>query len=150
MRLYVKSKVCTDKPATVEALEANIVRAIRPEMLKKVTHNRASRITILSNTNTILNQIHFIVFFSLKVLQFLIKTPFILKYAYIILPTLKVYTEDYIGIYIYSYIILHISRYSCHYIWRAISISATYNFIYTGYTDIKYVAHKDVNLNLML
>ena len=40
---YVKSsKVYNDKPATIDALEENIVHAIcdiRPEMLKKVTHN---------------------------------------------------------------------------------------------------------------
>lgn len=50
---YVKSKVYADKPATIDALEANIervIRDIRPEMLEKVAHNWTSRIRFVKNS----------------------------------------------------------------------------------------------------
>lgn len=46
-------KVYADKPATINALEANIVhdiRDIRPKMLEKVTHCWMSRIRFLKNS----------------------------------------------------------------------------------------------------
>ena len=50
---YAKSKVYADKPATIDALENNIMRTIRdisPEMLEKVTQNWTSRIQFLKNS----------------------------------------------------------------------------------------------------
>ena len=50
---YVKSKVYADKPATIDALVANIervIRDIRPEMLEKVAHNWTSRIRFVKNS----------------------------------------------------------------------------------------------------
>ena len=49
---YAKSKVYADKPATIDALENNImctIRDISPEMLEKVTQNWTSRIQFLKN-----------------------------------------------------------------------------------------------------
>ena len=50
---YVKSLVYADKPATIEALEANIVRVlhdIRPAVLEKVAKNWTSRMRFVKNS----------------------------------------------------------------------------------------------------
>ena len=50
---YVKSLVYADKPATIDALEDNIVRVIRdirPALLEKVTQNWTSRMRFVKNS----------------------------------------------------------------------------------------------------
>ena len=51
---YVKSLVYADKPATIDALEANIVRVlrdIRPAVLEKVAKNWTSRMRFVKNSH---------------------------------------------------------------------------------------------------